>query len=101
MRAKAIADEATAQHRQAEETRRRATLAKSKRHEDTLAAEERQWAALAAEKHEAAARAAEALALVKEPSLRGSVGSGDRQPTSSQGGRTDCGVQGPHTRPSP
>jgi hypothetical protein len=51
VQAKAITDEATEQHRQAEETRRWAALAEAKRHEDTLAAEERQRAALATAKH--------------------------------------------------
>ena len=65
-RAKAIADGATARHRQAKEKRRRAALAKAKRHENTLATEEHQRAALATAKHVAAARAAEALSLIEE-----------------------------------
>jgi hypothetical protein len=85
-RAKAIANEATAWHRQAEETRRQAALAKAKRHKVTLATEEHHRAAILAAKQEASkfamlmaslqelveerrhhkTQAAKALALVEE-----------------------------------
>jgi len=85
-RAKAIADEAPAWHRQSEETRRQAALTEAKRHEVTLAAEEHHRAAISAEKQVASefamlmaslqelveerrhheAQAAKALALVEE-----------------------------------
>ena len=68
-RAKAIANEATAWHRQAEETRRQAALAKAKRHKVTLAAEEHHRAAISAAKQEASEFAmlmASLQALVEE-----------------------------------